>query len=386
MKKIAILCPDYPPTRSGLADHTWLLAAHLSRERPGEVVVITSYVRGRPVSEHADGVKVLRIVNHWGAKGIVELRRRIERESPDWLIVQYVPHLYGRGGINLALPLLLLWLRLRGRRILLIAHELYIDFPPSPFHIKLLLAAVIQRAMYWLSVLAANCVGVSTEAWAGSKIRNPRPRFIHLPSPSAIDPVNADREQIRATLGIKPDEVVLCFFGTFHESKMGRLLLESLKALLSRGTRAKLLVIGPEYEKLLRLADDSLKRNIMTTGYIDRESVSCLLEASDIFLLPTIDGVSTRRTSLMAALSHALPVVGTDGRLTDEILRKSGALCLAPVEDAGGFIAHVLALADDPRRRRELGERGRRLYEEQFAWSVITRKILEAMNNTDSDL
>jgi len=441
--RIGILCPDYPPTRSGLADHTWLLAHHLRQERCGEVVVITSHLAGEAGCERTDGLKVLRIVNHWGTKGIRPLAKRIRGESLDWLIVQYVPHLYGRGGINLALPLLLLWLRLRGRRILLIIHELYVDFPPllnrcdpeargkrqeaggrrheifslltSGFSFlegrgfscgKQMVGALVQRVMLRLLLLAARRAGVSTERWTKRlwisdfgfwgwvqvKIRNhpsgflKQTRFFHLPSPSAIDPVTADREQVRASLGIEADEIALCFFGNFHPSKMRHRLIASLKALLSRGRRATLLVIGPEYEKLIRGVDEKLRSRIITTGYVDRESVSRYLQASDIFLLPTTDGVSTRRTSLMAALSHALPVVATDGSLTDEILRTSGALLLSPVEDADGFIANVLALADDADGRRQLGERGRKLYDENFAWPIVIGRILEAMKNTDYDL
>ena len=44
------------------------------------------------------------------------------------------------------------------------------------------------------------------------------------------------------------------------------------------------------------------------------------LRASDMLLLPFSDGASTRRTTLMAGLSHALPVVGLQRTETDRVL------------------------------------------------------------------
>lgn len=413
--RVIIVCPDYPPRRSGLADHTHRLAHSLSQNEV-EVIVVTS----RPVEESGprppeDAVRTTEVPG-WGGKGARVLLRVIRRQAPDWVIIQYVPHLYGRGGINLVMPLVWLWQRLRGNRLLLILHELYLDFPrlrwppdereaattlPSlswkaagfshktsgfvrrgMIFLKLLVAALGQRLMLRLSLAASCAVAVSTEAWM-REIRlllgRRRVPVIHLPSPSAIDRIPVDRQRARTELGFAPEEIVLCSFGTWHVSKMSRRVLNSLAALLSEGKSARLLAIGPESEKLLALADEKLCPHILAPGYLDAEAVSRALQASDLFLAPLSDGVSTRRTTVMAALEHGLPVVTTDGRLTDEIFRQSDALRLVPVDDAAAFLAEVRALAEDPSARHALGQRGRQLYEAHFSWPVITARLLDVM-------
>jgi glycosyltransferase involved in cell wall biosynthesis len=106
-----------------------------------------------------------------------------------------------------------------------------------------------------------------------------------------------------------------------------------------------------------------------------------MLSAADIFLAPYEDGISTRRTTLMAALQHGIPVVATLGPLTDRLLREAGSrLDLVPVEDRAAFAERVSRLAQDPERRKALGAAGRTFYEEQFAWPVVSRRLREVLD------
>jgi glycosyltransferase involved in cell wall biosynthesis len=99
-----------------------------------------------------------------------------------------------------------------------------------------------------------------------------------------------------------------------------------------------------------------------------------------VFVAPFVDGVSTRRTTLMAALQHGVAVVGTDGRLTDDILRASReALTLAPVGDRHQLEDAVRRLADDPGLRRSRGAAGRELYTSSFAWPVTAAIVATAL-------
>ncbi len=389
--RILILCPDYPPKRSGLADHTRHLAEHLRRLGRNDVLVLTTRDSGERTAaaeEETEGIIVRRVIARWGWRGLATLAREIARAAPDWILTPYVPHAYGRGGINLALPLALVRERLRGRRMLLLVHELYADL--SLFPLRHLIAALVQRAMFWLAVIAARGIVVSIEPWAmwlrqAWPIRWTCARIFHLPSPSNIEPVPTDRERARREFGIREEEIVLVFFGTLHVSKKRAWLLRSVEALSAQGIPARLLLIGPESQELLALAPAEVRRRILALGYADAATVSRALQASDIFLLPLSDGVSTRRSSLMAALSHGLPVVGTSGRLTDEPLARSGALLLSPADDLDAFLRHVLTLAEDAERRRHLGERGRALYRERYSWPVVVERLLAILRDLEGD-
>lgn len=398
--RIVLLCPDYPPRRGGLADHTQHLAESLMRFGACEVTVLTTRSQTESEEDPSEGFaprqgpRVRRAIASWGWRGIVSLMREIARASPEWVLVQYVPHMYGRGGVNLAFPLALLAERLAGRRFLLLVHELYSDFPPRFLPFTHALAALGQRLMFWLAASAAHRIAVSIEPWKerleAARWMLGRSRLFYLPSPSNIELQPIRRQDARRKLGISEGEIVLSSLGTGHVSKRRDWMLGSLEALLADGMAARLLLIGPESEEVLsdlsREASAHLRPHLLLLGYVSPEEVSHALQASDIFLLPTSDGVSTRRSSLMAALSHGLAVVGTIGRLTDGVLQSSEALMLVPAGDREAFIGAVRTLAHDAARRRELGRRGQDLYRERFSWPVITARLLAVLREGENGI
>jgi glycosyltransferase involved in cell wall biosynthesis len=116
-------------------------------------------------------------------------------------------------------------------------------------------------------------------------------------------------------------------------------------------------------------------------GWLSDEDLAAAIAAADLFLLPLADGVSTRRTTLMAALQHGLPVVATRGPLTDrELLDAGDALRLVPVARTDLFAATARELAQAPAARVRLGEAGRALYERAFAWESTAARVLRALS------
>jgi len=83
-------------------------------------------------------------------------------------------------------------------------------------------------------------------------------------------------------------------------------------------------------------------------------------------LQPYADGVTTRRTSLMAALAHRSAVVTTDGALTEPLWRHSGAVALVDSGDVAAMRATLTHLMDDPARRAVMGAAAGALYAERF--------------------
>jgi glycosyltransferase involved in cell wall biosynthesis len=81
----------------------------------------------------------------------------------------------------------------------------------------------------------------------------------------------------------------------------------------------------------------------------------------------------------MAALQHAVPVVGTSGRLTDSVLAQAtDALTLVPVDRPDLFGDAVVELAQSPDDADRRGRTGRALYESTFDWPVIAGRLLQA--------
>jgi glycosyltransferase involved in cell wall biosynthesis len=118
-------------------------------------------------------------------------------------------------------------------------------------------------------------------------------------------------------------------------------------------------------DELIR-REPELAGRVHATGTLAAIELSRNISACDVMLQPYIDGVSSRRTSLMVSLSHGIPVVTTSGRLTEPLWAESEAVALVPAEDVATLALATIKLLSDETSRRRLSGAARTLYAERF--------------------
>src|SRR3990167_4728947 len=369
-----IISPAFPPDNSGVGDYTEMLAEGLSDKH--EVIVITSEQKGLPQKEKGR-FHILREIKKWGVYNLFSILSIVKQFSPDLIIVQYVSFLYVKGGINITFPLFAVCLRVR-YRVMTMVHEPFISFGHS---VKYFLISIVQRLMLFFLIIGSDRIGVSIKVWERVLKRFffwRKGDFRWIPIPSNIK--ISTKTNIPEKLSRFNKKPLLAFFGSFHITKMVEFLTASLDALVKKGYDAGLIVIGQDEKEIsayIKELPDYLKGRIFCTGYCSSEDVSQYLSITDIFLLPLIDGVSSRRTSLMAALKHGLPVVTTKGFLTDDIFLQEDFTLLSPPTDKSLFVANVVRMAEDEKLKDAIGKKGREAYEKYFSEKLMIERYLD---------
>jgi glycosyltransferase involved in cell wall biosynthesis len=235
-----------------------------------------------------------------------------------------------------------------------------------------------QRLQLGALRLAADVVFASIEPWTAElEGVAPRSPVHHLPVGSNLPDARARRAEERKRLGAGEATIVVSCLGRRHPSWMGEYAVDAVNAVARAGRPPIFLVLGAEAPRLEGL-DPAVE--VHAPGYLEADSLAANLAASDIFLAPLIDGVSTRRGSLMAALQHGLAVVGTAGPLTDPVLREAGpALHLAEVGDRDGFSRAAVCLAGDREARVAAAAGALRLYGREFDWPVVAGRLIATL-------
>ena len=364
-----IITSEYPPQPGGVSDYTYLVSAGLASQGDEVHVWCPAYSGIQP---RVEGVAVHREL---GAITLADLRRAGQQldqfPAPRRLMVQWVPHGYGRQSMNVAFCWWL-WNRAarHGDRVEIMVHEPYLPFRARS--IRQNAAALVHRLMTILLLRAAERVWISIPEW--EKCWRPyafgrQLPFHWLPIPSSIPlaHIPGGVQAVRRRY-VSQDDVLAGHFGT-HGWPITSLLEPILLALAEAPGNLRVLLMGigsePFRASLLR-KQPRLDGLIYATGALSAEDLSCHVAACDLLIQPYPDGVSSRRTSLMVGLCHGKPIVTTSGPLSEPFWKDTGALALAPAGDSGEFLRLLSSLQADTHERARMGQAAKMLYQHRF--------------------
>lgn len=359
-----LLTGEYPPDTGGVGDYTRMVAAGLV-ERGSAV-----HVWCPAAAESADGaLHVHHLPDEFGARSRAILEAAFNA-MPGSVILEYVPNALGARGANLPFCLWLLRMRRRSIDVRVMFHEPYFYFSwERPWRNAL---AVVQRLMAAVLIRASRVAYLSTPAWARYLRRWGSSTMIESPIPATVatdasaDSVAAWRSRFVAG---HADALIVGHFGTFGDH-VGRELTGAVPAVLRAAAAARFVFIGrggEAFASALASREPALGPRVYATGTLSRTDVSAALRACDLVVQPYPDGVTTRRTSVMAALANGVAVVTTDGELTEPVWKDTGAVTLAPASDPAALAAVTVALLHDACARVALAASGQRLYDARFA-------------------
>lgn len=376
-----MLTGEYPPQCGGVGDYTQHLA-HALRDQ-GEHIHIWCPQRdmayaGQDAPDNK--IQVSPIKNLFTASGRRQLERRLDQfPGPRILLVQYVPNALGMRGVNLPFCYWLLRRSRLGDDVRVMFHEPYFYFSwQKPWRNAL---AVIQRVMAGILIAASRVIYISTMAWKPYlqpyDLRRHSP-IVWLPIPSTIPVINQPSRvaAIRRQLQIRPESLVVGHFGTYSDPTM---LRDVLVALLNRDSNIDVQLLGRNGERFAETICDHHPKwqgRVKAVGFLCREDLSVHLQACDLLIQPYCDGATSRRTSLMAGLSHGVPTLTNQGCLSEPIWLDSG-LPLASDNDVSSFVRLAENLLHDAERRGKIGELGQQFYSKHFSIAATIRNVLQ---------
>lgn len=338
--RVTLVGRDFPPQLGGIADHTDRLAGALA-DRKHEITVVC----GTP-ADTRDGFDVRGVTDH-------ELLSAVRDSAPEAIIWQYNPFSIGSRGLANGAGK-------RARALAAIApltvvfHEMW--FPWGRAGLRGLIWAVAQRRQGKAVLRAArNAIVTTPEREIQSKTHR-------IPVGTNIDPIDESKAEAREALGIDPSAFVVVHLGG---TGPGRDLGPVADATAQIGA-------------VLYLAGDTgpdvpTGAHIVAPGRESADRLSRALRAADIYFHADPVGASAgRRTSLVAALAHGLPVVAYAGPQRAPEL--TGVISEV-ARDAREVADALTRLRGAPDERLRSGLRGRQIFDDLFSWRRIAEGI-----------
>ena len=372
--KLHLLTGEYPPSCGGVGDYTAQLADALADAGDSVDVWV-----GGPVKAAVSGTcRVHALPDTFGPRSRAVLSQAWAA-APGTVLLQYVPNALGRRGMNVEFCRWLGAQRQAGHDIRVMFHEPYLYFSARrPWRN---VAAITQRVMAALLVRAATQLYYSSGNWhAYLAPYGAGGNATVLPIPSTI-PAGAPAADVDAfRRAFAPGARVVGHFGTFGEHVRDE-LLATLPALFERDGNVRAILIGRGGDRfareLARRVPASAER-VHATGEIPAGAVAVALAACDVLFQPYPDGVTTRRTSVMAGLASGVATISTAGPLTEPVWRETRAVALVPQGDVDAAVAQIRRLLDDRQARASQAGRGAGVYQSHFAMALTVARLRAA--------
>ena len=359
---------EYPPQAGGVSDYSRVVARGLVAA--GDTVHV--YAPEFPaIDPRDDGVTIHRLPGRFGPRALAQLSRMLGCRAGERLLVQYVPHAFGFKAMNLPFCL---WLYAHTRKCggaTVMFHEVQLGIlPGDPARYRLIDAATKVMAM--LAARSAAQIFIAASVWEPllrRYIANGR-AIVWMPVPSNIAVIDDCARVAAARRRFVPADGrrVIGHFGTYPPA-IAAMLRTIIPRVLAADSTAAMLLIGANgdaFRELLVSDNPALAARIGATGVLQAEELSLAISSCDVMVQPYPDGVSSRRTSMMAALEHARAIVTTRGSFTEPLWEQSGAVVLAQAGDSRAFASAVSELIDDAIQRCRYASAAKALYANRF--------------------
>jgi glycosyltransferase involved in cell wall biosynthesis len=376
MKSWHIVTGEFPPAHGGVSDYSYAVASALAAA--GDAVHVWCPDAGEGDSATDQPIDVHRLAGSWSPADLHRIGREMDQIGGErTLLLQWVPHAFGQRSLNVGFCR---WIRRRakgGDALDIMVHEPGLAFREGS--VRHDMAAAVHRLMLTTILREARRVWVAIPAWADVlrpwALGRDDLTFAWLPVPSTLPvaPVGDFVRQVRASNLRHPSEVLVGHFSTYQPA-IRRALRQVIPSLLEHLPEARITLLGRGSDEFLGDLRGSLNSNaprVDAAGDLDASTLSAHLQACDLLVQPYPDGASSRRTTLMAALAHGVPVATTTGRLSEPIWQVTHAVRCAPAGDAAALVSMAAELARDAELRREMSSAARALYQDRFNLSHV---------------
>jgi glycosyltransferase involved in cell wall biosynthesis len=267
--------------------------------------------------------------------------------------------------------------RAAGRRVLLYVHE---STTPAAFFARAYGRGVLRSA--WAAVREADAVSFTARPaqayYTGLRAGD---RFLHTPGwidVTAIDRYRAahQREQVRAALGLRPDEILVLNLGSVCDRKGQHVFVNAVELLWRHrpdlAARARFVMVGardrdPYNDFLRQVIGDLGRANLLAVR--ETGGASDYLHAADLFVCTSYEESFPRVVA--EAMAFSLPIIASAVHGIPDMVRDGDETVLVPPGDTAAlYTALACDLADLPAARAR-GARARTRVERDFRTETV---------------
>lgn len=353
------------PGGGGTETHFITLARAMADE--GHQVAAVVHPKGMIKTALQDGAVVLRpgiFRNAADPRGIRAVSAALREFQPDWMIGSFSKEYW---------PLVML-ARSAGVRLALFKH---MDKPMRPLTHRFI-PQLADRFIVISEYMRRRFIERGVPPERLQVLYNPLDLAYFRPDPAL-------RVRTRAGLGLKESDVLVGFVGALHPGKGIYVLADALDQALTQNPDIRALWVGQSE------AEADFNARLQASPHADRhvrkgwtDDVRPWYAAMDLLALPSIEPDSFGRVCIEAQ-ACGVPVLGSDLGGIPETMQPEASGLLLPPGTVGAWCEPILALAQNPLHRQQLGHAGCTFVSEHFSAQAIAKDFLRLLTEEQVD-
>ncbi len=382
--KILFITNNFPPVIDGVGDYTYHLANELLIHN-NEIHIICSKkieIIERTIELESKNIFVHPIIQEWNKNGVNFVYQKIIEIAPSWVSLQYVPYAFHKYGIPFSIMLLAKKLFKTNIKFHTTFHEVAIrkNFLPLKHYI-------IALGQHYI---AHNLVKYSNKAYTSNNYYN-----CLLKKKAKIVPIGSnikkhiwekeiDKINFRNSLVDKNEFIISTFSLRFNRGFES--IIKTIKKLYQEKVNFKFIILGKLPADIRtgfnRIDPNCLQQHVIITGEQIEEMISKYLSITDLFVLQeevnpkNEGGCCTKSGVLASAIEHKLPIIGTEGDMTDKILKNKGII-FTPYNNTEEIFNKILFFINKPSALQDLKIKNHTLFKDYLNWQNITDQYLQ---------
>jgi glycosyltransferase involved in cell wall biosynthesis len=175
-------------------------------------------------------------------------------------------------------------------------------------------------------------------------------------------------EEYTASLGIKPTDLLVVYFGAFSNRHELETVIEAGK-LLSADPSIKILLCGKgDAEETIKNSAHNLK-NIILPGWINKKDLSSLANRADIGLIPfasSDDYIKSYPNKVGEYLSHGIPILSSINGILKKLIEDSKCGLTYENKNSAQLSEYIQLLHKNPKLRSAMSNNGKEVYDNFF--------------------
>ena len=111
-------------------------------------------------------------------------------------------------------------------------------------------------------------------------------------------------------------------------------------------------------------------------GYLGNNEISFLFRNADFFFVPHYTGMCAKRGTVVTAMQHSLPVIGTDGYMTDNFWVDVKGVHLYKLNKSHECADKIYEVLTNTEYKSMLGAANQLYYQKNMSWQAIVNQLI----------